>query len=229
MDETSIMIAETTSANAVESNSSETTPANAAVSNQTNQYVYRKFLPMMIGRNTCTAVVDSGSSANNAIALAVVETAGLVSCIEEYTEPKINTAKKGSTLKIIGVIKRLRFGLFNSLSRKYLFCSPFIVVEHLYTGINLSGPWLAKHRFNQIHKQGVLRRDGADFPLFPTASTEEFISISTTTATDQERDSDVPEIGKRFTILSIASSPYKAYVVGGKLEIAPKTGTVLTV
>ena len=129
------MIAETTSANAAASNSSETTPANAAVSNQANQYVYQKFLPMMIGRNTCAALVDSGNSANNAIALAVVETAGLVSRIG-YTGPKIDTAKKGSTLKIIGVIKRLRFRLFDSLSRKYLFCSPFIVVEHLSTGIN---------------------------------------------------------------------------------------------
>ena len=67
------------------------------------------------------ALVDSGNSAQNAISASLADELGLTSRIEKYQGPELNTAKKGSSLKVKGLIRKLSFRLFDWLGRKYLF------------------------------------------------------------------------------------------------------------
>ena len=127
---------------------------------------YHKLLPLTINREQHMALVDSGNTAANAISHSLVSRIGITGRMEPYTGPRIKTAKKDASLKVLGIIRRLDFRIMDDKGRAHRFTSQFIVIDRLSNGINLSLPWLIRHRFDQIHTEGILKRDGVRYPVY---------------------------------------------------------------
>ena len=111
------------------------------------------------------ALIDSGNGIQNAISDDLARFLKLRRAAR-YTGPVIGTAKKGSPLNIVGVVKPTTIVLFDRKGIKHRFLSSFLIIKDLSCGMNISGPWLSSAGLDQIHSKGCLRKCTHEFPMY---------------------------------------------------------------
>ena len=71
---------------------------------------------------------------------------------------KLSTAEKGANLEVLGELPSMASLEVVGLTKRFPFRP--IVVNHLAMEANLSGPWLKRHGWDQIHSEDAIRIDG---------------------------------------------------------------------
>ena len=82
----------------------------------------------------------------------------------------MSTAKEGETLRVLGEPSKPMFLKTCKSDTKYHFLP--IVVEGLSMDVNISGPWMKKNGWDQIHSQDCVRIQGRDVPLCKKSAVE---------------------------------------------------------
>ena len=184
------------------------------------------------------ALVDSGNTAANAMSYSLASTIGVSGRIEPYSGPKINTAKKDASLRVIGVIRRLEFRIKDDKGRAHRFTSSFIIIDKLSNGINISLPWLIRHRFDQIHTEGILKRDGVKYPVYSSYHLQKQVGDRMVTIEHKiaYRDADAIQTtseGKEPSIVEITSDEclpvYNRNPHCYRTKVPPNTGVKLNI
>ena len=126
---------------------------------------YHRYVPLKVRGVTCYGLVDSGNSLGNAISPQLLKKLGLEkSGLVPFSKNSVGTAKTGSSLKILGRLKR-PLNVEIGGSKVKLRTRP-IVVEGLSMGFNVSGPFLAQNRIDQIHSENCLQYKRTKIPLY---------------------------------------------------------------
>ena len=115
-------------------------------------------MPIFINDTAVSALVDSGNTAGNCISLSFARKLGLKDDDIESIKDRIGTAKKGESLQVVGKTKqrmKIRFGGLNFSYKT----RPF-VIKHLTSNVNISLPFLEKHKIDQIHSTKCLKVKG---------------------------------------------------------------------
>ena len=168
-----------------------------------------KLLPVKLCDSIVLGLVDSGNTFHNAISLSVAVKIGLHQ-YDEYEGPPVGTALVGSTLDIVGIANKVRFGLTDESGRRHVIHSRLVIVRHLSCGLNISLPFLVENGLDQIHSQGVLLWSPKQlrFPIYrnktharqlaPKAATVSAITLgnSTTEVSNKVRQTIPPRTGK---------------------------------
>jgi hypothetical protein len=132
---------------------------------------YHRYLPIKVNGRRAAALVDSGNIWRSAISRQFFESLGLTTGqdLVPMKVKTIGTAKKGAYLKLLGQSKK-SLQLCTEDSDTVWSFRP-VVIEGLAMEVNLSGPWLKQHRWDQIHSRDCLRIQGRDVPLVKSAAT----------------------------------------------------------
>ena len=119
-----------------------------------------------MGKNDwhCTGLVDSGNVWKTAISDELARKLEIEEKdLERMSVDSIGTAKKGSSLKILGQVKKpIMMKLGDHPTR--IAVRP-VVIENLSMGMNLSGPFLKAYGIDQLHSQNALSFQGRLIPL----------------------------------------------------------------
>jgi hypothetical protein len=123
---------------------------------------FRSLCPVKIGGQPAFALIDSGNVVVNAISEKFARELFGPNYLEHIKPLRnyshVGTAKKGATMKVLGITKQalpLRFG---GVSTQFL-TNP-IVIRGLSMAINISGPFLSEKGIDQLHSRGALRVKG---------------------------------------------------------------------
>jgi hypothetical protein len=124
-----------------------------------------KYLPIRINNYTCSALVDGGSIWRNAISkdftfnhMKLTE-----ADIRPLSTKTIGTAKDGASMRVLGEVTQplpLQLGGISTCLK-----TRPVVVEGLSMPFNLAGPFLKKHKIDQIHSKDCIRFQGHDVKL----------------------------------------------------------------
>ena len=115
---------------------------------------YRKFAQVTLNDIPISGLVDSGNNVCEVISEELYQQLGkppLAPC-----SANVGTAKQGEGLEVLGVCKtplHLHF-----LDSKLHFKIKPLVIKGFSMDFNISGPFLAKHKINQLHSRGVLQK-----------------------------------------------------------------------
>ena len=125
---------------------------------------FKKYAPIRVNGQFCKALVDSGNLWRTCISEEMLARLGWTK--KDLTKLRIGavgTAKKGSSLKVLGETKvpvKIQFGDQD----KKIKCKP-VVVRGLTMEMNLSGPFLKQHQIDQLHSRGCLLVHGKEVGL----------------------------------------------------------------
>ena len=132
-----------------------------------NKRHFKYLCPVRVGHLKTHCLIDSGNLATNCISAEFAKKLFGASYRQHIRAlPKltrIGTAKKGSSLPVLGVTKRpllLRLG-----GSSCEFKTTPLVIKGLTMPFNICVPYLAKHKIDQIHSTGNLRVKGKNIPL----------------------------------------------------------------
>ena len=132
--------------------SSETAPVRAT---------FKNYVPIQVNGFAGVAIVDSGNNWRTAISPKFAEKIGINTTNDLRPLPgksTIGTAKYGTSMKILGETKHFLHLRFRDHATKYK--ERFVVIEGLRGLMNISGPFLHKHKIEQIHSTNQLRING---------------------------------------------------------------------
>ena len=107
---------------------------------QSKSTALNKLLPVKLCGSVVLGLVDSGNTFYNAISLSVAVKIGL-NQYDEYEGPPVGTALVGSTLDIVGIANKVRFGLTDESGQRHVINSRLVIVRHLSCGLNISLPF----------------------------------------------------------------------------------------
>jgi hypothetical protein len=120
------------------------------------RYSFCKYLPIRINNYTCSALVDSGNIWHNSISkdftfnhMKLTE-----ADIRPLSTKTIGTAKGGASMRVLGEVTRplpLQLGGISTCLK-----TRPVVVEELSMPFNLAGPFLKKHKIDQIHSEDCI-------------------------------------------------------------------------
>jgi hypothetical protein len=124
-----------------------------------------KYLPIRINNYTCSALVDSGNIWRNAISkdFAFNHMKLTEADIRPLSTKTIGTAKDGAAMRVLGEVTQplpLQLGGISTCLK-----TRPVVVEGLSMPFNLAGPFLKKHKIDQIHSEDCIRFQGHDVKL----------------------------------------------------------------
>lgn len=123
---------------------------------------YAPMCPVKINGVLVEGLVDSGNTVSNAISASFAERLGL-SLADQTIRPlpnlkTVGTAKRGSELKILGIpARKVQIRLGNH--PEVLWDRP-LIIEGLTSDVNISGPFLTKHKIDQLHSKKALAFKG---------------------------------------------------------------------
>lgn len=128
------------------------------------QEKYCRYLPIRIGKTTCSALVDSGNLWRNVMSRKFFDQLGLtLADVRKCNVRQVSTAKKGSHLKVVGELAKPIHINLGGLAVK--FKTRPVIVEGLAMPFNVSGPFLKLHGIDQIHSRDCLKVQGHEVPL----------------------------------------------------------------
>ena len=78
-------------------------------------------------------------------------------------DDEVATAQEGASLKILGMCRSKVVLQVEGSPTKYAF-QP-VVIDGLAMDVNLSGPWMAAHGWDQLHSKGKIRIQSKEYPL----------------------------------------------------------------
>ena len=132
-----------------------------------------------------------------------------------YEMSSVGTAKDGASLKILGRLKRpLKMQIGHS---KNTFSTRPIVIQGLSMPFNLSGPFLSRHKIDQIHSASSLKYKNQLLPLFSRQGVQEIQSIDVHTVRPLTMDLQLkhntivpPHSIAKIALVPTSNSPFKA-------------------
>jgi hypothetical protein len=121
-----------------------------------------KYLLIRINNYTCSALVDSGNVWRNAICkdFAFNQMKLTKADIRPLYTKTIGTAQDGASMRVLGEVIQplpLQLGRISTCLK-----TRPVVVEGLSMPFNLAGPFLKKHKIDQIHSEDCIRFQGHD-------------------------------------------------------------------
>jgi hypothetical protein len=124
-----------------------------------------KYLPIRINNYTCSALVDSGHIWRNAISkdFAFNHMKLTEADIRPLFIKTIGTAKDGAFMRVLGEVTRplpLQLGGISTCLK-----TRPVVVKGLLMPFNMAGPFLKKHKIDEIHSEDCIRFQGHDVKL----------------------------------------------------------------
>ena len=130
---------------------------------------YKRYLTITLNSQPTKALVDSGNVWRSAISRRFLDSMGMgKDQLRAIETTRIGTAKKGAQLTVEGELKTPLKLRIPGLTEVFTF-QP-IVVSNLTMDVNLSGPWLKKHGWDQIHTQDCIRIGNSNIPLHRDAA-----------------------------------------------------------
>jgi hypothetical protein len=123
---------------------------------------FYKYLPIHINNHTCSALFNSGNIWRNAINkdFAFNQMKLTEADIRPLSTKTIGTAKDGASMRVLGEVTQplpLQLGGISTCLKTRL-----VIVEGLSMPFNLAGPFLKKHKIDQIHSEDCIRFQGHD-------------------------------------------------------------------
>jgi len=130
---------------------------------------YKSLCSVQLNGNSTYALIDSGNLLVNVISEKFAKKI-FGENIEKYIQPLegykyIGTAEQGGKLKVLGMVIQpidLRFH-----GSKVRFKTRPLVLQGLNMAVNISGPFLALHKVDQLHSRGSLKIRNQLIPLIP--------------------------------------------------------------
>ena len=114
---------------------------------------------MTLGGAPAAGLLDSGNVWRSAISQRFFRSLGSQARLRPIKEKTVGTAGEGSTLKVLGELEDSL-----PLEVAQLPGGPFrmrpVVIQGLAMDLNISGPWMKAHAWDQIHSQGAVRIRG---------------------------------------------------------------------
>ena len=133
---------------------------------------YCRYLPLVVNHVACSALVDSGNVWRTAISDKFAKRLGLhQDDLRVLSQTKVRTAHEDGSMEVLGETKRPLRLLVQSSGTPLptITCKP-VVIKGLGMHMNISGPFLQKHRIDQLHSANALRFPGGhQVPLLPRA------------------------------------------------------------
>ena len=128
-----------------------------------NNENYHAFVQLNLNNVPICGYVDSGNNFCNAMSVRCLKRVGLT--LQDITPIKENvkTAKKGSTLTVLGRVSKKIPLTFKGIDLTF-FTQP-VVIKNLSMDFNLSGPFLKQNAIDQIHTRNVLSWRDKECPL----------------------------------------------------------------
>ncbi len=137
----------------------------------------KHYVPVKMNGVPSLALVDSGNIYRNVISLSFCRRLGLdQEDLVPIDTTEVQTAKKGSTLVVIGEVPKpvaLRIG-----GLPFLLKTKPVVISGLNMDINLCGPFLQKHKIDQLHSSQTLLVQGHEVPLQANTSLPDEITMA---------------------------------------------------
>jgi hypothetical protein len=125
-----------------------------------------KYLPIRINNYTCSAIVDSGNIWRNAISKDFAFNQMKLTEADPLSTKTIRTAKDRASMRVLGEVTRplpLQLGGISTCLK-----TRPVAVKGLSMPFNLAGPFLKKHKIDQIHSEDCIRFQGHDVKLKET-------------------------------------------------------------
>ncbi len=120
---------------------------------------YCRYAPVIIRNKALSALVDSGNTFRSAISLKMYLLLGLdPSRIRPLPDLKVGTAKSNQSLHVMGETESPLRLQFAHCPTKYTFHP--IVIKDLSMSINISGPFLARHKIDHLHSRDEILVQG---------------------------------------------------------------------
>ena len=125
---------------------------------------YHRFLPITVKGKQCSALIDSGNTWRNVISVAMMKNLGYtLDDLVPLRNSGINTARTGDQLEILGELPEdVQMTLGQTTIT--LPTRP-VVLRDLAMPFNICGPFMQKHRIDQIHSKNALQCGGKLLPL----------------------------------------------------------------
>ena len=121
---------------------------------------YCKYLGIRLDGHGTRAMVDSGNTWRSAISMALCKDLGVSrDQLIPLASAKVGTASKGVNLRVAGELPSGVNLTIDSVPGRTFPFRP-VVIDNLAMEANLSGPWLKRHGWDQIHTEDALRIDG---------------------------------------------------------------------
>ena len=126
---------------------------------------YKKFLKVFVNGTPARALVDSGNDYGSVISKEFFFSMGYTAADIEGKEARtVGTAKKGANLQVLGVPKpELTLTVQGQPHKKYPFYPA--IMDGLAMHLNISGPWMRTHKWDQLHSKDSLRIGEKEFKL----------------------------------------------------------------
>ena len=124
------------------------------------QREYHSILKVKLNQTPVYGIIDSGNTAGNAMSTQVAKQIFGPSFLQrlEPTKLKLCSVKKGEMLEILGRVKT-PIALHIPPINKTFLTRPY-VIKGIRSSFNISGPFLAKHKIDQLHSKKCLQIDG---------------------------------------------------------------------
>ena len=126
---------------------------------------YHSYCPVLVEGTETLALLDSGNSAGNVMSGSFAKKIGLRQRdLEEVHQTYVSTAQKGAKMRVLGRPRQKLHLRFAGSNTRYAI-KP-LIIDGLSMDLNLSGPFMSKHGFDQLHSKQKLRVQGKEIPLF---------------------------------------------------------------
>jgi len=173
-------------------------------------------------------MIDSGNTWRSAISLQALRKLGLSR--KDITplppgQDKVGTASKSSSLHVLGeVTHALKLSIPGHADTSYRFRP--IVIDQLAMDINISGPWLKAHDWDQIHSKNALQINNKLVILYHKTNKkrkEEPFAIAYTTKSHVARRDHLTLIELKAPAVSQGRVPYGEAILTGDADFMKKT------
>ena len=141
-------------------------PYIANISSEENKAAanYCRYLPLSLNGTKLAGLVDSGNVWNSVISKDCYTNLGLkLKDLQPVRVREIATAKRGAFLKVLGEPRRaIKLSIDQGVTS---FSFRPVVVEGLSMPVNISGPWMKAHGWDQLHSKNCIRAQGRNYAL----------------------------------------------------------------
>ena len=125
---------------------------------------YKRYLPVMVDRVPCAALVDSGNLYRCVISERFFKQVCGKKKITPLAIKAIKTADKTEAgLQVLGEPEQSL--TLSTIKPKIQFQFKPVIVRNLAMDLNISGPWMKANNWDQIHSKNCLRIQGQSVPL----------------------------------------------------------------
>ena len=124
---------------------------------------YPAYAPVLLNGTPVLGFIDSGNTFANVMSPEMMSELGFkLTDLEAIPSLKVNTAANGTQMEVLGQLPRIELQ-FQGHQKKYR--TRPIVLKGLSHKLNISGPFMRRHKIDQIHSRNCIRVDNKEVKL----------------------------------------------------------------